>query len=186
MNTTFTSFTPDMGWSMLKKAGENRYYLIAPADLQGDLRTVLADVAQQLLSDKHISMLAESREPNSLSILRSVSRESRILKRGENTALFAELDHVPSIETFRAMPRNGLFSLRFAGFHDMIPHELRFSGMIDSDCPADIVLDCTQVCGRLSLGITFDPEKTDECILVDQVRQAVQNCGQCLHIDFAS
>lgn len=171
---------------MLKKAGENRYYLIAPANLQGDLRTVLADVTALLLADKHISMLAETNDPKSLSILRSISRESRILKRGENTALFAELDGVPAVDTFRTLPHNGLFSLRFAGFHGTIPHELRFSGIIDSNCPADIVLDCTQICGRLSLGITFDPEKTDECILVEQVRRAVQDCGQYLHIDFAS
>ncbi len=186
MNTIFTALSPDTGWNMLKKAGENRYYLIAPANLQGDLRAVLTDVIGQLLAEKHISMLAESNESANLSILRSISRESRILKRGENIALFAELDNVPSVEALRTLPHNGLFTLRFAGFHDTIPHELRFSGIIDSNCPADIVLDCTQICGRLSLGITFDPEKTDECILVEQVRRAVQNCGQCLHIDFAS
>lgn len=186
MDTIFTSFTPDAGWSMLKKAGENRYYLIAPANLQGDLRTVLTDVVSQLLANKHISMLAESKDLTNLNILRSISRESRILKRGENSALFAELDSVPSVETFRKLPHNGLFSLRFAGFHDTIPHELRFSGMMDSNCPADIVLDCTQICGRLSLCITFNPEKTDECVLVNQVRQAVKDCGECLHIDFAS
>lgn len=186
MNTIFTSFTPNEGWNMLKKAGENRYYLVAPKKLSGDLRIVLANVISQLLSDKHISMLAESSDPANLSILRSVSRESRILKRGSNTALFAELDRIPSPETFQALPHNCLFSLRFAGFPDTIPHELRFSGMIDSNCPADIVLDCTRICGRLSLCITFDPEKTDECILVNQVRQSVQDCGAYLHIDFAS
>ena len=186
MDTFSTSFTPDTGWSMHKKAGENRYYLIAPAKLQSDLRTILTNVVSQLLANKHISMLAESKELSNLNLLRSISRESRILKRGENSALFAELDSVPSVETFRKLPHNGLFSLRFAGFHDTIPHELLFSGMMDSNCPADIVLDCTLVRGRLTLCISFNPEKTDECILVNQVRQAVQDCGAYLHIDFAS
>lgn len=186
MNTISTTLTPDAGWSMLKKAGENRYFLIAPSDLQGDLRTVLADVMKPLLAEKHIAMLAESKDSTSLNVLRSISHESRILKRGENTALFAELNNAPSIQTFRMLPHNGLFSLRFAGFQETIPHELLFSGMIDCDCPADIVLDCVQINGRLCLIITFDPEKTDECILVEQVRQAVHNIGQCLYIDFAS
>ena len=44
MDTFSTSFTFNAGWNMLKKAGENRYYLIAPAKLQSDLRTVLSDV----------------------------------------------------------------------------------------------------------------------------------------------
>ena len=186
MDTFSTSFTFNAGWNMLKKAGENRYYLIAPAKLQSDLRTVLSDVVSQLLANKHVSMLAESKELSNLNILRSISRESRILKRGENSALFAELDSVPSIDIFRKLPHNGLFSLRFAGFHDTIPHELLFSGMIDSNCPADIVLDCTLVRDRLTLCISFNPEKTDECVLVNQVRKAIQDCGECLYIDFAS
>lgn len=186
MNTTLTAFTANTGWSMLKKAGQNRYYLFAPANLKGNLRNVLTDVVGYLLADKHVSMLAETKQPNLLNSVRAISRETRILKRGETTALFAELDHAPSMEALRLLPHIGLLGVRFAGFHDLVPSELHFSGIIDAHCPADIVLDFTQISDQLALGISFNPEKTDECVLVEQVRQAVQDCGEHLYIDFAS
>ncbi len=185
MNRT-TTFTTATGWDMLKKAEENRYYLFAPTNLHGDVRNILTDVIGHLLADKHVSMLAETKQPKLPSSLRAMSRETRILKRGENTALFAELECAPSAETLRLLPHNGLTGVRFAGFHDLVPSELHFSGIIDANCPADIVLDFTHISDRLALRISFNPEKMDECVLVEQVRQAVQDCGACLRIDFAS
>ena len=186
MNTTLTAFTANTGWNMLKKAGQNRYYLFAPANLKGELRNVLTDVIGYLLADKHVSMLAEAKQPNVLNSVRAISRETRVLKRGETTALFAELEHAPSAEMLRLLPHTGLSSVRFAGFHELVPSELHFSGIIDANCPSDIVLDFTHISGRLAIGISFNPEKMDECVLVQQVRQAVQDCGECLHIYFAS
>ena len=51
MNTTLTAFTANTGWNMLKKAGQNRYYLFAPANLKGELRNVLTDVIGYLLTN---------------------------------------------------------------------------------------------------------------------------------------
>lgn len=174
------------GWNMLKHAERDQYFLVAPETQHQDMRLVLINIMTQLLGGKHIAMLAQSQASASLSALRALSSETRILKRGNETALFAELGDMPCAETLCSLPRTGAFRLRFAGFDDSVPGELVFSGLIENDCPADIVLDCTYLAGRPALGITLAPEQMDEETLVDLIRCAVADHGAPLRIDFAS
>lgn len=174
------------GWNMLKHAERDQYFLVAPETQHQDMRLVLIHTMTQLLGDKRIAMLAQSQTSSSLTALRALSPETRILKRGSETALFAELSDMPSAETLCSLPRTGAFRLRFAGFDGSVPGELIFSGLIENDCPADIVLDCTYLAGRPALGITLAPEQMDEEALVELIRRAVADQGAALRIDFAS
>lgn len=186
MNHNFSPAMLGEGWNMLKHAERDQYFLVAPETQHQDMRLVLIEIMTQLLAGKHIAMLAQSHTANSLGALRALSPETRILKRGNETALFAELGDVPSAEMLCALPRTGAFRLRFAGFDGSVPGELIFSGLIENECPADIVLDCTYLAGRPALGITLAPEQMDEEALVDLVRHAVADHGAALRIDFAS
>lgn len=182
-------WTPAMlgeGWNMLKYAERNQYFLVTPQTPHVDMRVVLIEIMASLLAGKHIVMLAESHDPASLSVLRTFSREARILKRGKETALYAELDGIPTAEALCTLPQSGKFRLRLAGFDGAVPGELIFSGLMDANCPADVVLDCTYLAGRPALGISVCPEALDEQTLVDLVRDAVAERGEALRVDFAS
>lgn len=182
-------WTPAMlgeGWNMLKYAERNQYFLVTPQTPHVDMRVVLIEIMANLLAGKHIVMLAESRDPASLNVLRTLSGEARILKRGEETALYAELDGVPTAESLCMLPQSGKFRLRLAGFDGAVPGELIFSGLMEDDCPADVVLDCTYLADRPALGISVCNEALDEQALVDLARNAVTERGEALRVDFAS
>ena len=186
MNVYSSTTMLSRGWTMFKGAENAPYLLVAPQDGSQDMRLVLIDIMTLLLTGKHIAMLAESSEPASLRVLCSIAGESRILKRGDSTCLFGELSSMPSAKKLCMLPHSGMFRLRFAGFHGAVPGELIFSGVLDSKCPADIVLDCTYISGRPALSISFNPDALDEEDLVNRIRQAVNNHGAALHVDFAS
>ena len=116
----------------------------------------------------------------------TLSGEARILKRGEETALYAELDGIPTAEALCTLPQSGKFRLRLAGFDGAVPGELIFSGLMDANCPADVVLDCTYLADRPALGISVCNEALDEQALVDLARNAVTERGEALRVDFAS
>ncbi|HJC20514.1 MAG TPA: hypothetical protein H9707_01970 [Candidatus Butyricicoccus avicola] len=182
-------WTPAMlgeGWNMLKYAERNQYFLVTPQTPHVDMRVVLIEIMANLLAGKHIVMLAESRDPASLNVLRTLSGEARILKRGEETALYAELDGIPTAEALCTLPQSGKFRLRLAGFDGAVPGELIFSGLMDANCPADVVLDCTYLADRPALGISVCNEALDEQALVDLARNAVTERGEALRVDFAS
>ena len=186
MNVYSSTTMLSRGWTIFKDAVHAPYLMVAPQDGSQDMRLVLIDIMTLLLTGKHIAMLAESHEPNSLRVLYSIAGENRILKRGDSTCLFAELSTMPSAEKLCALPNAGLFRLRFAGFDGAVPRELIFSGVLNHNCPADIVLDCTYVSGRPALGISFDEDALEEEQLVSLIRQAVNRHGSALRIDFAS
>ena len=186
MNHHFSPAMLGEGWNMLKHAERDQYFLVAPETQHQDMRLVLIEVMTALLAGKHIALLAQSHSSANLGVLRALSSETRILKRGDETALFAELDDVPSAEMLCSLPRTGAFRLRFAGFDGAVPGELIFSGLLENECPADIVLDCTYLANRPALEITFSPDHLDEETLVDLVRRAVADHGSVLRVDFAS
>ncbi|MDO4271334.1 MAG: hypothetical protein Q4C72_10500 [Eubacteriales bacterium] len=180
---------PLRDWGMLKNdsaAREAQYLLAAPAHHTAARRAVLTDVLHALLADKHVALLAESADETSLQALRHLGADARVLKGSTGSALFAQIEELPSLEALHALPNAGAFRLRFAGFEGTVPSELIFSGAIDPDCPAAITLDCTSIADRPALAIRFDPEVVDECTVVETVRRAVQQHGDALCVDFVS
>lgn len=187
MNMTCSASVSSESWDLLRQASDQpKYLIIAPETSKRDMRLVLIDMLSLLLANKHIAMLAESNDPAALKVLRILSPETQIIKRGDMTCLFAELDQFPSAQTLCNLPRTGMFRLRFAGFRNDVPGELIFTGLLDRQCPADIVLDCTYVSGRPALSISFLPDQLDENTLVSIVRKTTDLAGDPLHINFAS
>lgn len=187
MNVNFSTSVPSEGWNLLRQAAdEQQYLIIAPKSPKKDIRPILVDMLSLLLANKHMVMLAESRNAANLNLLRTFSPETRILKRGDSTCLFAELKCIPSAEKLCALPHNGLFGLRFAGFRDDVPSELIFSNVVDNHCFADIVIDFTYISERPALSISVCHEQMDAQTLVSIVRKTVRHFGDGLRINFAS
>lgn len=187
MNTVLTSAVLSEGWSMLRDAEHDQYLLVSPETTQQqDMRPILIDVMSHLLSDKHVAMLAQTTNAVHLGPLRTLKRDSRIVKRGDETALFAELDSVPSADLLCMLPHDSAIRLRFAGFHGTVPSELIFSGLMENHCPADIVLDCLYVGRRPAMRISLAPEQMDEDSLVACIRNTASQHGAALRVDFAS
>lgn len=175
---------PHNGWGMHKPADKTVQYVLTAPGADHTQRAVLHRVIAALLSGLIPAMRADANQAALLQPLRVLDPTAPILKFSGRAVLVSQLEQIPPVEALCALPIASGIGLRFAGFAEQIPPEQIFASLMGQGRPAAITLDCCYLGDTPALAIRIDAQPVDEAALIARVRNAVQQSGEALSVQF--